>query len=192
MTGYSIVKIDEHPPTAGWINADDPRIKIPASTIWKRLEHWCDYPRWGVRNAIVYLRAGICDPNGFVPPLGPVVSVNGVDRFVEGVGGGWSPIPIRRGPFDGILDLAHFDSYRLDLTVGHEAADDCVNEAFWRLHDFLAADRESGRPAGVSRYSVNLGGELSESYSLPIERVARAITLSGAADLLRSYKRVNK
>ncbi len=61
-----------------------------------------------------------------------------------------------------------------------------VSEAFRRLAEYLA---DATDRAGVSSYSVNMGGAIEESYQRNPAWVARAMELSGAADLLRPYKR---
>ncbi|TQE95020.1 MAG: hypothetical protein FKY71_17400 [Spiribacter salinus] len=77
---------------------------------------------------------------------------------------------------------------RLDAIIVEGGGDvpAAVSEAFRRLAEYLtdATDR-----AGVSSYSVNMGGAIEESYQRNPAWVARAMELSGAADLLRPYKR---
>ncbi len=61
-----------------------------------------------------------------------------------------------------------------------------VKEAYRRLAEYLADEPDR---SGVSSYSANLGGAIEESYQRNSAWVARAMDLSGAADLLRPYKR---
>ena len=61
-----------------------------------------------------------------------------------------------------------------------------VNEAFRRLAEYWAETEE--RP-GVSSYSVNIGGAISEQYERAPAWLARAMSNSGAGDLLLKYRR---
>ena len=86
----------------------------------------------------------------------------------------------------GGYDLPGDGPYRITADVGGGDVPAAVSEAFRRLAEYLtdATDR-----AGVSSYSVNMGGAIEESYQRNPAWVARAMELSGAADLLRPYKR---
>jgi len=60
-----------------------------------------------------------------------------------------------------------------------------VSEAFRRLAEYLAS---ATAPTGVTSQTVTVG-QLSEAVTLTPSHMARAIQLSGAADLLRPYRR---
>lgn len=76
--------------------------------------------------------------------------------------------------------------YRFTATVGGGDVPAAVSEAFRRLAEYLADDPER---SGASSYSVNMGGAIEESFNRNPAWIARALDLSGAADLLRPYKR---
>jgi hypothetical protein len=62
-----------------------------------------------------------------------------------------------------------------------------VDEAVKRLADYLSA--ESLAPSGARSYSINIDQAVSESVSMMPNHMARALQNSGAADLLRPYRR---
>jgi len=102
----------------------------------------------------------------------------------------WIDIEYDRDPF-GVFNFdREYSSINLVLKIGFDEAQEDVREAFFRLCRFWGADNRA--PAGVSRYSLSLGSELQESFTRPVEYNSRAITISGAADLLRPYKRIVK
>jgi hypothetical protein len=61
-----------------------------------------------------------------------------------------------------------------------------VLAAFARLAEYSA---DTDERAGATDYSVNLGGAIQESYRRYPSWLARAMQYSGAADLLRPYRR---
>lgn len=60
-----------------------------------------------------------------------------------------------------------------------------VEESYIRLARYLA---DTGNLNGYSRYSVNLGGEIAESWTRRIDK--GALGNSGAADLLKPYRKL--
>ena len=78
-------------------------------------------------------------------------------------------------------------TYRITAAVGADnAVPAIVMQAFERLRDYIEAEAV-GVP-GASSYSINLG-QISESYRRNPAFMARALEMSGAADLLRGYRR---
>jgi len=77
--------------------------------------------------------------------------------------------------------------FRVTATVGSDdEPPEAVLEAFRRLAEYLADEPDR---SAASSYSVNMGGAIEESYNRNPAWVARALELSGAADLLRPYRR---
>ena len=79
---------------------------------------------------------------------------------------------------------------RVEATVGHALTVPLpgdVAEAFRRLAEYVAAPDAIGIP-GASRYNIDLG-RISETISRREDHMARALINSGAADLLRPYRR---
>ena len=73
-----------------------------------------------------------------------------------------------------------------DIVAAYDHPPAAVSEAFRRLAEYMADDTDR---AGVSSYSVNMGGAIQESYQRSAAHAARALQNSGAADLLRPYRR---
>lgn len=80
-------------------------------------------------------------------------------------------------------------TYRFDCTVGASVdLPDTVAEAFRRYAEYLAEEDPIGL-SGVSRYELDVG-DVSESISRRADYLARSLYDSGAADLLRPYRRL--
>ena len=74
--------------------------------------------------------------------------------------------------------------HRVVCQIGGQPVTADVEEAYRRLAAYMA-DPDTRK--GYSRYSVNIGGDLSESWSRA--RNSSAIGNSGAAELLRKYRK---
>jgi hypothetical protein len=145
------------------------------ATAWQRVEHYTAH-RWSERAVIWTVRG----PGEFVPPLRPVVSLTAevwdgaayiaatLDAAPRGYG-----LPLE-GP------------YRITATVGAGPVPEAVVTAAQRLAAYLAA--EDAAPGGARSYSANVG-QLSESIDRDPAHLGRAMQNSGAADLLRPYRR---
>ncbi len=149
---------------------------LDAAAIWQRLEAYCRV-RWSVRE-VVWTVEG---EGPWEAPLSPstVQAIEGWER------GGWTECTPAASPWGG-YDLPGDGPYRITAEVGGDDMPPAVAEAYRRLAEYLAdvPDR-----AGVSSYSVNMGGAIEESYQRNPAWMARAMEYSGAADLLRPYKR---
>lgn len=150
--------------------------------IWRRLESFCAW-RWGVR-AVTWTVEG---PGLWTPPLAPAQLSNpevwSVDRWVTSY---QPPSPL------GGYELASEGPYRITATVGAATVPADVQEAFRRLAEYVAdADAPSmvnGR-AGASSSSYEIGSGLKVSFDRSPAWLAKALHNSGAADLLRPYRR---
>lgn len=86
-------------------------------------------------------------------------------------------------------DLDNFGQVRLSkrslvrCTIGGQPVTPGVEEAYRRLAAYYASEDLRG----FSRYSVSIGGELTESWSRTKDKTALAS--SGAADLLTKYRK---
>jgi hypothetical protein len=153
---------------------------IPLELAWQRIEAYIAY-RWTPR-AVTWIVEG---PGEWHPALAPatVDTVEVWDRgeFVE-------TSELCASPYGGFV-LPSTGPYRFTGTVGGSSPElevpAIVLEAFRRLAEYMAAPAgEAGaRQSTVSIESIN------ESYSKNEAWVARAMQNSGAADLLRSYRR---
>ena len=149
---------------------------LDADAIWQRLEAYCRF-RWTTRE-IVWTVEG---EGAWEAPLSPA-TLNTVEVWENG---GWVECTPEASPWGG-YDLPGDGPYRITANVGGGDVPAAVSEAFRRLAEYLSD--ESDR-AGASSYSVNMGGAIQESYDRNPAWMGRAMELSGAADLLRPYKR---
>ncbi|PTQ72736.1 hypothetical protein [Celeribacter persicus] len=150
---------------------------LDTDAIWQRIEAYCSR-RWTTREVV-----WIVEDNGdWCPPLSPLTITS------EEVwnGEGWeTATDLYASPYGGYR-LTTEGPHRFTGTAGGVDVPAAVSEAFRRLAEYLADEPDR---AGVSSYSVNMGGAIEESYQRNPAWVARAMELSGAADLLRPWKR---
>ena len=152
-----------------------------AAFVQERIESYIKH-RWGARE----FEAIIEGPGEWVPPLVPV-NVTGVEVWIAET---WTTYEAVRTPLGYIFDDA---TYRVTGTAGNdEAVPPTVAEAARRLHayyvDAEATQRshkgELNREKKVGRLEVN--GEISPNF------VAKALIYSGAADLLRPFRKLGR
>ena len=156
---------------------------IPASyptsnqdALWQRVEGYVAH-RWTERS-VVWIVDG---PGHWRAPLTPAV----ITTTEVWKNGAYEAVTLEASPMGG-LDLPD-GTFRITGTVGADnAAPEIVLQAFDRLSDYLEAD--AGGVPGASSYSINLG-QISESFRRNPAYLARALDMSGAADLLRNYRR---
>ncbi|WP_428927870.1 hypothetical protein [Marinibacterium sp. SX1] len=150
---------------------------VNSFAIWQRIESYCRV-RWTART-VTWVVEGQGD---WQPPLSPA-TVSIVE--VWDADDGWVATSPGASPLGGYC----FDGcgpYQVTAEVGGGDVPAAVSEAYRRLAEYLADEPDR---AGVSSYSVNMGGAIEESYQRSPTWSARALELSGAADLLRPYKR---
>lgn len=148
---------------------------LDSDMIWARIEAYVAH-RWTARN-VVWVVEG---DGEWTPPLTPA-TVSGVEAWQNNSWVETTPDPSPLGGYD--FDLG---SYRITASVGGGTVPAEVNEAFRRLAEYMA---ETDDRVGVSSYSVSIGGALSEEYQRAPSWLARAMSNSGAGDLLRKYRR---
>lgn len=144
--------------------------------IWQRLEAYCRV-RWTERQ-VVWTVEG---EGAWEAPLQPS-TLNTVEVWESDA---WVECTPAASPWGG-YDLPGDGPYRITADVGGGDVPAAVMEAFRRLAEYLADETDR---AGVASYSFSLGGAIEESYQRNPAWVARAMDLSGAADLLRLNKR---
>ncbi len=161
-----------YPPVAG-VTGD------MLAVCWQRIEHYIAR-RWGVRNVVWTLTS--CGGD-WRAPIGPVLGGE-LDAF-RWQDGDWQPITLERRPHGFRLPPGHV---QIDASVGRVSLDipESVERAVQRLAAYLEA--ETVMPAGARSYSANVG-QLAESISADPAAMAKALQNSGAADLLRPYRR---
>ncbi|MEQ9260938.1 MAG: hypothetical protein RIG84_17765 [Roseovarius sp.] len=141
---------------------------IPAAVIWDRLESWTNY-RWS-ETVTDFVVNPPCEVK-WQPPYAPFVvdSVDGETATIDGFG----QVILRSKSV-------------VRCTIGGATPTETVNAAYIRLAEYMAATDDA--PGGVSRYSIDVG-DISESWSRKADHMAKAIHNSGAADLLRRYRK---
>mgnify|MGYP007127352745 FL=1 len=146
------------------------------ATAWQRIEAYTAY-RFSPR-----LVTWLLDSSGgeWMVPLRPATGVT------AGIwtGEGYETVTLATAPGGWRIPCGRFE---ISATVGGGPVPAAVATAVRRLADYLA--EESPLPAGLRSYSANVG-QLSETVSGDPARLARALQNSGAADLLRPYRRV--
>lgn len=147
---------------------------LDAGALWQRLEAWIAY-RWETR-AVTWIVQG---PGCWTPRLKPAT----VNTFEVWDAGAWAPVVLDAAPLGYELDAK---TYRFTATAGvAEAPPAAVLEAFRRLAEYLADESTLGRVAGSGTFDVD-GFRVERSR--PVAWQAKALHLSGAADLLRAWR----
>lgn len=149
---------------------------LDAGAIWQRIESYIAH-RFTPRQ-VVWLVEG---PGTFDPPLVPCTL--GTTEVWDG--SSWAECTLAPSPRGGLI-LPGCGSYRFTASVGAAPAPAAVLEAFRRLAEFLGEDFNT---VLAVREEVNLGGVIKQAVERPVTWMARALQLSGAADLLRPYRR---
>lgn len=147
---------------------------INASVIWSRIEAYVS-TRWTSR-AVIWTVEG---PGEWVPLLSPA-SIAPIDKWT---GTAWETNAPDASPLGG-YQLA-CETYRFTGTVGSGTVPEAVNEAFRRLAEFMAADAGT---AGATSQKHDVG-PITVEHSRNAAWMALAMINSGAADLLRPYRR---
>ncbi|KDA03067.1 hypothetical protein [Hyphomonas oceanitis] len=156
---------------------------IDASVIWARIEAWIAY-RWKERDVRWAVENEGYGTQYWEADLTPV-TLTTAERFT---GTEWIEITPDSASFNGYA-ISSAGLFRFSGTAGEdEVPPKPVLEAYRRLAEYLAD--ESVVPAGASRASVRAG-----SVSLNVTRdpnwKGHALQASGAADLLRPYRRAH-
>lgn len=179
------------PPDLGGVNLEG---ASPAhwDTIWKRLEDYTAH-RWTPRE-VVWTVEGAGE---WTPPLTPA-TITTAEVWERG---GWSAVTLPEGPFG--YELPGDGPYRITATVGHPGelvegamvypVPPAIQTAARRLALYLVADVRHAAMASATSIEVSQGKgdgiEDSVSYERSATWIARAMQHSGAADLLRAYRR---
>lgn len=139
------------------------------AAVWARFETWCRGFRWGQRE-IVWI---VDNPGAFHPPVQPAALTKSElwdgAAWVETAGESWP-----RGV------CYTLGTWRLTYNVGAPTARPEVVEAATRYADYVA--QVKAEAAAVSVRDGDFSVQRSENA------MARALELSGAADLLRAYR----
>ncbi|MEM9714934.1 MAG: hypothetical protein AAF826_00300 [Pseudomonadota bacterium] len=151
---------------------------LDTDALWARIESHITY-RFTARE-LVWVIEGL-KGDDWTPPLASVVS----QVAQKWDGGAWVSVALQDGPLG--LCLPSDGLFKVAAQVGAGPVPAPVSEAFRRLAEYLADD---GDQAGVSEYSFWIA-EMSESFKRNAAWTAKALQDSGAADMLRPYRRVS-
>ena len=150
---------------------------LDPAAVWGRIEAYTAY-RFTPR-AVAWTIRGETGAE-WTPPLAPLVSLS-VERWWDAT---WTAVDLVAGPLGHCLPSD--GTFRITGQVGAGPVPAPVSEAYRRLAEYLS---DTDDRAGASSYSVGMGGEIEEEYNRNPAWVARAMQNSGAADLLRPYRR---
>ncbi|MDM8168565.1 hypothetical protein [Roseovarius sp.] len=155
----------------------DAAMTLNSDMIWQRIEGYIAY-RWTERE-VKWVVEG---PGNWEPSLGPA-TITAVEVWQDFA---WSSTSLNASPLGG-YELTGPGPYRFTANVGGADVPEDVNQAFRRLAEYMADS--SGEYAGstTENYSV---GPVAMQFQRPVNWLARALQHSGAADLLRKYRRV--
>ncbi|MCC5961575.1 MAG: hypothetical protein JJU09_00465 [Rhodobacteraceae bacterium] len=152
-------------------------IAVGHDALWQRIEAYVAH-RWTPRG-VVWIVDG---PGDWRVPLTPAE----IDATEVWHNGAFQAVTLAASPLGG-LHLPEFGPYRIGATVGADSdVPPAVMEAFNRFAAYMDAE-DDGAP-GASTVSLS-EGSLSATIKRDPKWLARAIQLSGAADLLRPYRR---
>jgi len=176
MLATTVLQNEDAPATwpAAPAGLSDEATTIDPAVIWQRLEGWVAY-RWTPR-AVTWVIDG---PGAWSAPLTPAT----VSASYRWKGDGWEDYTLPAGPFGHDLPMGQF---KVVATVGGGDVPEPVAEAYRRLAEYIA---ETPDEHGASSYSLQIGSSISRSYDRNPAWQAKALQYSGAADLLRSYRR---
>lgn len=147
---------------------------VSNAAVWQRIEAWIS-TRWPARE-VVYTVEGTGYWKARLRPF----TVAKVEVWVDV---GWIEAAPHPDPF-GDLNLTEDRPYRITGTAGDDSTPpDVVQEAWRRLHSYMVGNA-SATLDGLSRHSSDTH-EATRGYG------AKAMQLSGAADLLRPYRRLS-
>lgn len=151
---------------------------LDADMIWRRLESWIAY-RWEERT-VVWIVEG---PGTFRAPLRPAT----ITTHERWDGSAWGSTTLDAAPLGLAIPIGTF---RLSATVGEDAAPPApVQEAFRRLAEYLSESTMAGAPSGVSSMKDVYADGTTVEFQVSPTWKARAMQYSGAADLLREFRR---
>lgn len=160
------------------------------SWVWQRIESYCAH-RWTPRE-VTWLVQG---DGIWTPPLWPATITK-----VEHWSSDWAARVVDISPWGGIV--LRGDAHRITAIVGADnPAPPAVIKAAARLTNYLMQQIDPQDPdlwATSMRWIVTPemkdgetapGHKTQESYTRPADYIAKALQYSGAADLLRPYRR---
>ena len=149
---------------------------LDANSIWERIENYIR-TRYTERQVVWIVEA--CHNENWTPPLSPVVSLS-AEVWTDGA---WVSTDLTEAPLG--YTLPKYGTFRITAQVGAGEAPNAISEAFRRMAEYSV---ERFERAGAMGGTVSVGS-INLSYSRTAAHAAKALQYSGAADLLRPYRR---
>lgn len=146
--------------------------ELDPTLIWQRLESYIAW-RWTAR-AVVWTVEG---PGEWIPPLTPVVGA--ITFELWNAVSGWEAVTVDPGPLGHCLETS--GTYRATATIGEGTPPEAVLEAWRRLHEYSRGVAEQFK--NDAAFVRGMETEIVRGWT------GKAMQLSGAADLLRPYRR---
>jgi len=167
---------------AGDPDADPPVPAIPAgrlswAALWARLDQWVVF-RWTPRAVDWWVRTE--REIEFVPRLRPLVSVDEVQVFESGAYASRTIERTARG-----VILPESGDWQVTATIGAAPTPPDATEASRLLAEYWATQLDA--LPGVHTSKLSVGGSFDTQEERDPRFMAKALELSGAADLLRRY-----
>lgn len=142
------------------------------SLIWQRIESYIAH-RWTEREVVWIIDA--YEGDDWTPPLTPLGSYT-AEKWELGA---WVSTALPNGPLG--FTMPSDGVFRITATIGGGDVPEAVKEAFRRLYEYSRGVAEQWRNDAAFRKSGE--NELVASWA------GKALQLSGAADLLRPYRK---
>jgi len=173
---------DDGPTIPATAEEDEPEFRKYTRAAWQRVQGWIAY-RWTVR-ACVFMVEG---PGDWIAPLQPFTATT-KEQWIDNA---WASVTLAPTALGGFA----FDAvgpYRITGNLGTaNPPPEVVRQAVYRLAQyFQAADAVSVGERTTSSYKMDLGGSLSVQHDRNPNWMARALQQSGAADLLRPWRKL--
>lgn len=165
--------VPTYPEKPGGLSADADALDSDA--LWARIEAYTSW-RFTVRE-VTWIVEG---PGWFVPRLKPAT----VTTSKVWADGGYQDVTLDAAPIGYALDC---ETYLIKADVGQTTVPAEINEAYRRFAEYLADDSYIGLAA--SSGTRNVGESLGVTSERPATWQAKALQYSGAADLLRRWRR---
>ena len=151
---------------------------LDASMVWQRIESYVAH-RWTAR-AVIWIVEGAGD---WCAPLTPA-TVSATETWQNYA---WATATLNPTAYGGYV-LPGDGPYRFTASVGSGTPPDAVLNAYRRLAEYMAED--TGTFSGATSESSDIG-PVTLSVTRNQAWMARALQNSGAADLLRPYRRAS-
>jgi hypothetical protein len=161
----------------------DAAARLDSSVLWARIEAYVAH-RWTERD-VSWIVQG---PGEWVAPLTPV-TIASVQQWTSA--NGWEAVTLSPAPLGGFF-LPATGPYLFAGIAGDDDVDvpAIVFDAYRRLAEYLAQPAPIGARAGVSNSTFTIGNGVTSSWRRDLSWMAKALQDSGAADLLRGFRRV--